>query len=191
MKKKSMVCLWVPQEETRGYNKIYRITKTEMGSPCNENGEYKNCQKDNRMDAICEGRTKRHKQQLFFVKQHALLLTNQIHHLNVQTFCLFFHIITTSLYTFLPAFREFEYSPYVKFRSNHSKTLTHCLLNCFRCLITLSAQLILHKYEKMVVGGRQIRVIGGGWKKLPPHLRNCFRCEASALGEVGERRHAE
>ena len=26
--------------------------KTEMGSPCNENGEYKNCQKNNRMDAI-------------------------------------------------------------------------------------------------------------------------------------------
>ena len=23
-----------------------------MGSPCNENGEYKNCQKNNRMDAI-------------------------------------------------------------------------------------------------------------------------------------------
>ena len=30
---------------TRGYNKIYKITKTEMGSPCNENGEYKNYQK--------------------------------------------------------------------------------------------------------------------------------------------------
>ena len=25
---------------------------TEMGSPCNENGEYKNWQKNNRMDAI-------------------------------------------------------------------------------------------------------------------------------------------
>ena len=37
---------------TRGYNKIYKITKTEMGSPCNENGEYKNYQKNNRMDAI-------------------------------------------------------------------------------------------------------------------------------------------
>ena len=34
------------------YNKIYKITKTEMGSPCNENGEYKNYQKNNRMDAI-------------------------------------------------------------------------------------------------------------------------------------------
>ena len=35
----------------RGYNKIYKITKTEMGSPCN--GEYKNYQKkNNRMDAI-------------------------------------------------------------------------------------------------------------------------------------------
>ena len=40
------------QDETRGYNKIYKITKTEMGSPCNENGEYKNYQKNNRMDAI-------------------------------------------------------------------------------------------------------------------------------------------
>ena len=37
---------------TRGYNKIYKITKTEMGSPCNENGEYKNYQKNNRMDTI-------------------------------------------------------------------------------------------------------------------------------------------
>ena len=36
----------------RGYNKIYEITVTEMGSPCNENGEYKNYQKNNRMDAI-------------------------------------------------------------------------------------------------------------------------------------------
>jgi len=34
------------------YNKIYKITKTEIGSPCNENGEYKNYQKNNRMDAI-------------------------------------------------------------------------------------------------------------------------------------------
>ena len=40
------------QDETRGYNKIYKITKTEMGSPCNENGEYMNYQKNNRMDAI-------------------------------------------------------------------------------------------------------------------------------------------
>jgi hypothetical protein len=31
---------------------IYKITNTEMGSPCNENGEYKNYQKNNRMDAI-------------------------------------------------------------------------------------------------------------------------------------------
>ena len=31
---------------------LYKITKTEMGSPCNENGEYKNYQKNNRMDAI-------------------------------------------------------------------------------------------------------------------------------------------
>jgi hypothetical protein len=28
-------------DETRGHNKIYKATKTEMGSPCNENGEYK------------------------------------------------------------------------------------------------------------------------------------------------------
>ena len=27
-------------------------SQTEMGSRCNENGEYKNCQKNNRMDAI-------------------------------------------------------------------------------------------------------------------------------------------
>ena len=40
------------QDETRGYNEIYKLTKTEMGSPCNENGEYKNYQKNNRMDAI-------------------------------------------------------------------------------------------------------------------------------------------
>jgi len=40
------------QNETRGFNKIYKITKTEIGSPCNENGEYKNYQKNNRMDAI-------------------------------------------------------------------------------------------------------------------------------------------
>ena len=40
------------QDETRAYNEIYKITKTEIGSPCNENGEYKNCQKNNRMDAI-------------------------------------------------------------------------------------------------------------------------------------------
>ena len=26
--------------------------KTQMGSPCNENGDYKNYQKNNRMDAI-------------------------------------------------------------------------------------------------------------------------------------------
>jgi hypothetical protein len=32
--------------------KLYKITKTEMGSPCNENGEYKNYQKNNRMDVI-------------------------------------------------------------------------------------------------------------------------------------------
>ena len=38
--------------QTRGYNKIYKITKTEMGSPSNENGEYKNYQTNNRMDAI-------------------------------------------------------------------------------------------------------------------------------------------
>ena len=34
------------------HNEIYKITKTEMGSPCNENGEYKNYQKYNKMDAI-------------------------------------------------------------------------------------------------------------------------------------------
>jgi len=32
--------------------KFIKITKTEIGSPCNENGEYKNYQKNNRMDAI-------------------------------------------------------------------------------------------------------------------------------------------
>jgi hypothetical protein len=32
--------------------KFIKIIKTEMGRPCNENGEYKNCQKNNRMDAI-------------------------------------------------------------------------------------------------------------------------------------------
>ena len=40
------------QDETRRYYKNYKTTKTEMGSPCNENGEYKNYQKNNRMDAI-------------------------------------------------------------------------------------------------------------------------------------------
>ena len=40
------------QDETRGDNKINKITKTEMGSPCNENGEYKNYQKNNILDAI-------------------------------------------------------------------------------------------------------------------------------------------
>ena len=32
--------------------KFIKITETEMGSPCNENREYKNYQKNNRMDAI-------------------------------------------------------------------------------------------------------------------------------------------
>ena len=32
--------------------KFYKITKTEMGSPCNVNGEYKNYQENNRIDAI-------------------------------------------------------------------------------------------------------------------------------------------
>ena len=31
---------------------MYKITKPEMGSTCNENGDYKNYQKNNRMDAI-------------------------------------------------------------------------------------------------------------------------------------------
>ena len=30
----------------------HKITKNEMGSPCNENEEYKNYQKNNRMNAI-------------------------------------------------------------------------------------------------------------------------------------------
>ena len=41
-----------------------------------------------------------------------------------------FHIIATSLYTFLPAFWKFEYSPAVELLSSHPKTLTHCFLNC-------------------------------------------------------------
>jgi hypothetical protein len=69
---------------------------------------------------------------------------------------LFFHIITTSLFTFLPAFWEFENYPSVKFRSSHSKTLTNWFLNCLPCLKTLSTQLMLHKSEKMVVGGCQM-----------------------------------
>jgi hypothetical protein len=36
--------------------------------------------------------------------------------------------------------------------------------------------------EKMEVGGCQIRAIGGVWKNFPPHLCNCFRCEASGVG---------
>ena len=106
-------------------------------------------------------------------------MTNQVHRLSDLS--LFFHIIATSLYTFLPAFWEFENSPSVKFRSSHPKTLMHCFPNCLRCLITLSAQLILHKSEKMVVGGCQIRTIGGVWKNFPPHLCNCCRCEASVV----------
>ena len=35
-----------------------------------------------------EGRTESHEQQ-FFVKQHALLLTNQMHHLNLRNFLYF------------------------------------------------------------------------------------------------------
>ena len=100
----------------------------------------------------------------------------------IEELSLFFHVIATSLYTFLPAFWEFENSPSVKFRSSHPKTLTHCFLDYLRCLITMSAQLILHKSEKMVVGGCQIRAIGGVWKNFPPHLGNCFRCEASGVG---------
>ena len=72
---------------------------------------------------------------------------------------LIFHAIAT-LYTFLRAFWEFENSPSLKFRSSRPKTLTHCFRNCLPCLIT-STQLILHNSEKMVVGGCQIRVIGG------------------------------
>jgi hypothetical protein len=34
------------------HGELKQITKTEIGSPCNENGEYTNCQKNNRMDAI-------------------------------------------------------------------------------------------------------------------------------------------
>jgi hypothetical protein len=80
------------------------------------------------------------------------------------------YIIATSLYTFLPPFWAFENTPSVKFRSSHPKTLTHCFLNCLRCLIT-SAQLILHKSEKMVVGGCQIRAIGGCWRTSHPTLK--------------------
>jgi len=86
------------------------------------------------------------------------------------------------LYTFLPSFWKFDNSPAVENRSNYLKTLTHCFLNCFRFLITLSTQLILHKSEKMVVAGCQIRAIGGVWKDFSPHLCNCFRCEASGVG---------
>ena len=43
---------------------------------------------------------------------------------------LFFHIIATSFYTFLPAFWKLEKSPAVELRSSHPKTLTHCFLNC-------------------------------------------------------------
>ena len=32
--------------------KFIKSQKTEMGSPCNENGEYRNWQENNRMDAI-------------------------------------------------------------------------------------------------------------------------------------------
>jgi hypothetical protein len=35
-----------------GHSKIYKITKIEMGSSCNENGENKNHQKNNIMDSI-------------------------------------------------------------------------------------------------------------------------------------------
>jgi len=74
------------------------------------------------------------------------------------------------LYTFLPAFWKFENAPAVELRSSHPKTLTHCFLYCLRCLITLPTQLMLHKSEKIVVGGCQIRAIGGVWKNFPPHL---------------------
>ena len=47
------------------------------------------------------------------------------------TFFIFpFH--STSLYTFLPAFWKFEYSPVVELRFSHPKSLTHCFLNCLR-----------------------------------------------------------
>ena len=42
---------------------------------------------------------------------------------------LFFHIIATSLYTFLPPFWKFENSPAVELCSSHLKTLMHCFLN--------------------------------------------------------------
>jgi len=96
----------------------------------------------------------------------------------------FFHIIATSLYTFLPAFWKFENSPAVELRSSQPKTLTHCFLNCLRCLITLSTQLMLHKSGKMVIGGCQIRAMGGVWKNFPPNLCNCVRCEASSVGRA-------
>ena len=41
--------LWNNEKED---NKICKITKNEMSSPCNENGEHKNYQKNNRMNAI-------------------------------------------------------------------------------------------------------------------------------------------
>ena len=81
-----------------------------------------------------------------------------------------------------PSVLEVWKSPAVELRSSHPKTLTHCFLNCLRCLITLSTQLILHKSEKMIVGECHIRSIGGVWKNFSPHLCHCFRCEASGVG---------
>ena len=42
-----------------------------------------------------------------------------------------------------PSVLEVWNAPAVELHSSHPKTLTHCFLNCLRCLITLSTQLIL------------------------------------------------
>ena len=47
LRRRENFVVWSPK-----FHVIKQILLTDMGSPCNENGEYKNCQKNNRMDAI-------------------------------------------------------------------------------------------------------------------------------------------
>ena len=78
-----------------------------------------------------------------------------------------FNIVSISLHTFCPAFYKLENSLMIEVRSSCPKTLTHCFPNILQCLEAVTSKLLLHRTEKMIVGGCQIGTVGRMWKNFP------------------------
>ena len=101
---------------------------------------------------IYEGHTESHVQNLTILI--FIFKSNQVHHLNLQTFLSLFNIISIFSAHIFPSFCKFENTFAIEFHSSCLQTLTHRLPNILQHLIVVAMHLFLNRTKKMVVWDR-------------------------------------